>query len=203
MRHLWKKYLTYAFLACGLFAFAACSDDDDAPEPENEGETITDVTLIFTNLSDPTDVVRASAKDPDGAGIREIEVLDAITLRPESLYALNMEILDASNPNDIEDIAEEIEEEDDEHQFFFAFTNNAFSIPTGGGNIDGNSEIVYNDFDANGNPLGLSTLWTTAGTLNAGFFRVRLQHQPDIKSSTTTANDGDIDVDLTFTLNIR
>jgi hypothetical protein len=105
------------------------------------------------------------------------------------------------------DIAEEIEEEGDEHQFFFSFTNNAFSDPTGNGNIDNaidnaSDEINYSDEDVNGNPLGLETSWTTGGSLKTGEFKVRLQHQPDVKTATSGANDGDTDFELTFELNI-
>ena len=51
---------------------------------------------------------------------------------------------------------EEIEEEAAEHQFFFAFTEGAFTNPTGNGNIDNASDpIVYNDTDGNGIQLDL------------------------------------------------
>ena len=113
-----------------------------------------------------------------------------------------------SNPSDKYHFAEEIEEEGDEHQFFFSFTNNAFSDPTGNGNIDNaidnaSDEINYSDEDVNGNPLGLETSWTTGGSLEeTGEFTVRLQHQPDVKTATSGANDGDTDFELTFELNI-
>ena len=68
-----------------------------------------------------------------------------------------------------EDIGEEIAEEDDEHQVFFAFTDGAFSNPTGNGNIDNASDpINYNDQDDNGNPVGLSTSWTAGDALSSG-----------------------------------
>ena len=62
--------------------------------------------------------------------------------------------------------------------------------------------IVYNDTDGNGNPVGLNTSWTTAGA-STGTFTVRLQHQPDVKTATSGANDGDTDFELTFDLNIN
>lgn len=103
------------------------------------------------------------------------------------------------------DIAEEIEEESDQHQFFFSFTNNAFSDPTGNGNIDNASDAIhYDDEDVNGNPLGLETSWTTGNGLDqTGEFTVRLQHQPDIKTATSGAADGDTDLELTFDLYIN
>ena len=62
----------------------------------------------------------------------------------------------------------------------------------------------YNDADENGNPVGLSSAWTTAGTASSeGSFTVRLQHQPDVKTATSGSNDGDTDFELTFALNIQ
>lgn len=196
------KFLALLFIA---IAVVGCSDDDDAPEEENEVEVFTDVTLIFTNTSNANDVIMAKAKDPDGEGIQELQVLDAITLSTDTQYTLTYEILNALDPNDVEDIGEEILDEDHEHQFFFSFTEGAFTSPTGNGNIDTASDpLNYNDEDENGDPVGLSTSWTTSSTTSAGgAFTVRLQHQPDVKTSTTGSQDGDTDFNLTFVLNIQ
>ncbi|RNC90137.1 MAG: GTP cyclohydrolase [Allomuricauda sp.] len=193
-----------ALLFMGI-AVISCSDDDDTPEEENEVEVITDVTLVFTNTADASDVVRASAQDPDGAGIQELVVDPAgITLSTDATYTLTFEIFNnLETPG--EDIGEEVAEEDDEHQIFFSFTDGAFANPTGNGNVDNAGDAVnYNDQDGNGNPLGLSTTWTTgANPVAGGNFTARLQHQPDIKSATTGAADGDTDFNLSFVLNIQ
>ena len=202
-----KKYGMYTLLLGGAL-LTSCSDDDEAPEPENVVEVFTDVTLIFTNTADPSDVVTARAKDPDGEGVQELEVLDQITLKSEATYTLHYEILNALNPDDPEDVGAEIKAEDDEHQFFFSFSSNAFTDPVGDGNIDGNTTgteaINYIDNDNNGDPVGLFTFWTTSSDLlTNGEFRVRLQHQPDVKTSTSGVNDGETDFDLPFVLNIE
>ncbi len=196
------RWIALLFMA---IAVVSCSDDDEAPEEEDELEVITDVTLIFTNTSDASDVVRASAEDPDGLGAQSLVVLDAITLSLDTEYTLTFDILNALDEDDIEDIGEEIEDEDDEHQFFFSFTEDAFADPSGDGNIDTASDpINYGDEDDNGNPLGLSTTWTTGSdALAGGNFTVRLKHQPDIKTSTTGAEDGETDFNLSFVLNIQ
>ena len=99
---------------------------------------------------------------------------------------------------------EEIEEEDLEHQLFFAWTDGAFTSPVGNGNIDNASDPVnYNDTDSNGNPLGLNTSWTAGDATTAASFTVRLQHQPDVKTATSGANDGDTDFELQFRLTIE
>ena len=145
----------------------------------------------------------ASAEDPDGDGIEELEVRGGITLSPDTEYTLTFAISNALDPDDVEDIGEEILDEDDEHQIFFSFTEGAFTSPMGDGNIDMASDpLNYSDEDENGNPVGLSTSWTT-GVASTGTFTARLQHQPEIKSDTTGANDGDTDFDLTFTVNIE
>ncbi|AWX46001.1 hypothetical protein HME9304_03033 [Flagellimonas maritima] len=203
-----EKFINYRLLVLlfATFAISSCSDDDDAPEEENDEEVITNVTLIFTNDADPNDVVRATAVDPDGEGIAELAEQDEITLSADTQYTLTFEILNALDPTDVEDIGDEISDEDDEHQIFFSFTTDAFDSPGGNGNIDTASDpINYNDQDENGNPVGLSTSWTTpaASTTTGGIFTVRLQHQPDLKSATTGANDGDSDFDLDFVLNIQ
>ncbi len=198
-----KRFFLYTFLAAGIF-IAGCSDDDEAPEEENELEVITDVKLIFTNDADAADVVEARAQDPDGPGVQELVILDGINLDLNKSYTLTYEILN-NLESPAEDIGDEIQEEDDEHQFFFSFPEGAFASPTGNGNIDNASDpINYNDTDGNGNPLGYFTSWTTGSAgLSGGTFTVRLQHQPDVKTSTSGATDGDTDFDLQFVLNIQ
>lgn len=198
-------------LLCAALVIVSCNDDDDngvdIPDEENELEVITNVNLIFTNTTNSNDVVRVSAVDPDGEGLEELAVSGAITLTANTTYTLTYEIENALDPDDVEDIAEEIEGEDDEHQIFYGFTAGAFSNPTGTGNINATGTVNYNDEDENGNPVGLSTTWTTAGASSDGEFRIRLQHQPAVnevplKTATSGANDGDTDFDLTFELNV-
>ena len=205
--NVFGKYSLYFLLISGLFVTSCKKDDDDAtdtPAEENEEEVITDVTLIFTNVNDTSDVVTASAQDPDGEGVQELEVLDDINLDTAKTYILTLEIMNnLDSPG--EDITEEIEEEAVDHQFFFSFTEDAFADPAGDGNVDNSGDALnYNDLDDNGNPIGLSTTWTTASTVTSGgTFEIRLQHQPDIKSATSSADDGDSDIDLFFVLNVE
>ena len=198
-----------ALLIAASVSLVSCSSDDDngndVPPEENEIEVITDVTLVFSNLEDTTDVVRATAEDPDGEGASELVIADEITLRASATYELAFEVFNNLDPDDSEDIGAEILEEADEHQIFFGFTEGVFTTPVGDGNIDNASDAVnYEDEDESGNPVGLETVWTTVNTASeGGEFTVRLQHQPDLKSATTGADDGDTDFDLTFVLNIQ
>jgi hypothetical protein len=202
-----KKYGVLGLIITSI-TVTGCKKDNDLPvvppAAENVVEIFTDVKLIFTNTSNSSDVVESRAQDPDGVGVQELVILDSINLDVNKTYTLTYEIFNnLETPG--EDIGAEILEEDNEHQFFFSFSNNAFSNPIGDGNIDNASDpLNYNDLDENGNPVGLSTSWTTPSSqLSVGSFRVRLQHQPDVKTSTSDVNDGDTDFDLSFVLNIQ
>ncbi|MEM9834269.1 MAG: GTP cyclohydrolase [Bacteroidota bacterium] len=196
-----RKYGKYLPLL-GIVWIASCSDDD-APEEENVVEVFTDVTLIFTNTADNS-TVTATATDPDGVGSQPLVVQGGITLTSGATYMLTYEIENALDPNDVEDIGAEILEEDNEHQFFYSFTEGAFSSPTGDGNIDTASDpINYEDMDENGWNVGLVTSWTAGDPLTGGEFRTNLQHQPDAKTATSGSDAGDTDFDLTFDLTIE
>ena len=200
MKNIFKlNYLLYAVLT--LFIFTACEEDEAAPEEENEVEVFTDVKLVFTPTGGGA-AVEAAAQDPDGAGVQELQVLGAINLAANTSYTLTM-VIENCLESPCELMNEEIEEEDDEHQFFFAFTNDAFTSPVGNGNMDNASDpINYIGYDGNGNPVGLNTSWTT-GSASTGTFTVQLQHQPDVKTATSGSTDGDTDFALTFNLNIN
>jgi len=164
-------------------------------------EVFTDVKLVFTPKGGGA-AVEAAAQDPDGAGVQELQVLGAINLAANTEYLLSL-MIENCLEDPCEDMNEEIAEEAEEHQFFFAFTNDAFTSPVGNGNIDNASDpINYIGFDGNGNPVGLNTNWTT-GSASTGTFTVQLQHQPDVKTATSGSTDGDTDFALTFNLNIN
>ena len=191
----------FALLIGGLL-LTGCKKDEELPEAENEEEVITDVILTFTNTNNSSDVVTARAKDPDGAGIQELEILDSIKLDTSKTYVLTLDLLNALDPADIESVTEEVEDESQDHQFFFSFSNNAFTNPLGDGNFDNSADpLNYNDTDINGYNVGLSTNWTTSNSLlSNGNFKIRLQHQPGTKTGATGVNTGDTDIDLLFVL---
>lgn len=168
----------------------------DSPEEENEEEIITDVTLTFTS---GVSTLVFTATDPDGEGPQELTVDGPINLAAGTEYDLSIEFY---NSVEGEDITEEVEKEGDEHMIFFGFTSGLFSSPTGDGNISGRANpINYEDQDVNGLPIGLNTSWTT-GAAASGTFRVVLKHQPGIKNASSSANDGESDVDIIWSINI-
>lgn len=188
------------FLVSSLFIFSGCSDDD-APPVENQEEEITRITATFLNLDDDTEVVTAVWFDQDGEG-SGAPVVDDIVLKPNTPYFLTLS-LENTLETPVEDITTEVEEEGDEHMFFFGFTDGLFTDPTGDGNIDNRSDDMnYVDLDDNQQPVGLETTWIT-GEAGTGTFRIILKHQPDIKSATSTSADGESDVDVTFAVTIE
>ncbi|MEL6390819.1 MAG: hypothetical protein AAFQ02_11725 [Bacteroidota bacterium] len=198
------QLLTYLLFILGVVLISSCSDDDDPVMMiEDDGEeTITRVTLTFTpdNGEDP---VLATWFDADGEG-SGAPVIDGIDLEEGLTYTMTVELTNTLGSTD-EDVTAEIREEDDEHQFFFSFTDGIFSDPTGNGNVDNrNDPINYNDADGNGLPLGLSTTWTAGGHTDApGEFNVVLKHQPGLKTANSDATTGGTDIDITFALNIE
>ncbi len=185
-----------------LGSLTSCSDADE-PAREDVPELITKATLTFTPVTGPA--VTVTATDPDGEGVQDLVVDGAINLVSNIPYTLTIQLSNTLvNENDPGyDISEEVAEEGDEHLFFFSWSNDVFTSPSGNGNIDSRSDAVnYGDSDENGLPIGLVTSWTGSGG-KTGDFRVVLKHQPGVKSETSTPNDGETDLDLTFTVNVN
>ncbi len=196
------RFICLLLVAGSLLFLSGCKKDD--PKPENIPEAITKATLTFTPAGGAAVIVTAT--DPDGDGPLPRTLSGPVNLVKNVSYTLKITLInELAKPTDPEyDITEEVEEEADEHMFFFAWTNNTFSNPTGNGNVDNRSDAVnYVDKDSKGLPLGLETSWTTIITSGNGTFRVILKHQPDLKSATTTSNDGESDLDVTFNLTVN
>ena len=197
-----RFFIPLTLVFASLFFLSGCDDDD--PVKEDVPELITKATLTFIPSGGGSAVV-VTATDPDGEGIQDLQVDGPINLEAAKSYSLSIALINGlAQPSDLQyNITDEVEEEGDEHMFFFSWTNNVFSNPTGNGNIDNRAdEINYEDVDDNGQPLGLTTSWTTAGT-SSGNFRVILKHQPELKSATSDSNTGETDLDVTFTVNVQ
>jgi hypothetical protein len=186
------KNLKYIFIINLLFSILllnSCKDDD--PVLENDEEIITTLTYTLTPTSG--DVVTLSFSDLDGDG-GNAPIITGGTLQANMNYT---GVLDLKNDsvNPAESVTDEIEEEKEDHQFFFA---------TGGG-VD--LTVSYTDQDANGNPLGLATTLNTA-TVSSGNLTVVLRHQPDKNASGVETGDianagGETDIEVTFDIEIQ
>jgi hypothetical protein len=196
------KLMSAALAIVSLSVISGCDDDD--PKKEDTPELVTKATLTFTPAAGGTAVV-VNATDPDNEGVQELKVDGPINLAANTSYTLSITMVnELADPSEEEyDITAEVEEEGDEHQLFFAWTNNVFNNPTGNGNIDnGGDQVNYEDEDGNGRPIGLESFWTS-GAASSGTFRVLLKHQPDLKSDTSDSSIGETDLDLTFAISVQ
>jgi hypothetical protein len=184
--------ILFSFLTLSFFG---CQSED--PEPENDGEVITDVILTFRELDASNNPVGNAfsfkASDPQGIEVGATPTIETINITKGKKYLMTIQVL---NSIENEDITAEILAEANVHQFFFlgtAFSSNILSI-------------VY--ADPNGVALGLRNILTVSsspGTNNTQM-RVVLRHDLDKNfpgaSNPNFANfvmaGGETDLDLTF-----
>ena len=180
------KFFKYALLASTLI-FASCSDDDDnTPEPVNEEEVITTLTVTLESGSD-TVVMQYQDLDGDGPDAATVTVsgsLNANTTYDGSIVLLN----ETESP--AENVTEEIEEEDLDHQFFY----------TVGSGLDVAAEYV--DADSEGNPLGLSFILNT-GVASSGGLTFTLRHEPNKPNTGLENAGGSTDIEVTFDVTVE
>lgn len=199
-----KNSLYLLLILSATFVQTSC--DEEEPAKEDTPELISKVTLTFTPVGIVADSIVVTATDLDGIGIQDIKPDKEIELDINTTYTLTIELinglLDSTEPG--YNITNEVQEEGAEHMFFFSWTG-ALANPTGNGNIDNrNDPVNFNDEDENGLPLGLSTNWTTIGEVSTDKkFRIVLKHQPELKSTSSTVEDGETDIDLEFTIKTK
>ncbi|MAV42593.1 MAG: type 1 periplasmic binding fold superfamily protein [Flavobacteriaceae bacterium] len=179
------KFFKYALLASTLI-FASCSDDDNTPDPVNEEEVITTLTVTLDSGSD-TVVMQYQDLDGDGPDAATVTVsgsLNANTVYDGSIVLLN----ETESP--AENVTEEIEEEDDEHQFFY----------TVGSGLDVATD--YANFDGDGNPLG--TLFVlNVGSASSGGLTFTLRHEPNKPNTGLENAGGSTDIEVTFDVTVE
>lgn len=200
-KYFWPKLRLFTTLVL-CFIFSSCEVDD--PEKEEVPELITQIVLRFESNAGGQPIL-VIATDPDGEGVKDIEIDEPIRLAPLTTYNLSIALInnlaDATQPE--YDVTEEVREEADEHMFFFGWNGDVFSAPTGSGNIENAIGLVnYLDEDINGLPLGLETQWSTASN-SVGELRIILKHQPDLKSEQSDAQTGETDLDVTFPIMVE
>jgi len=167
---------------------AACEDDPTNPEG-NEQELITRVEISLTPVGGGAAIV-SNIVDPDGLGPLAPEAQDgAIALVPGTTYNGSVRFLDASDPDDIEDITIEVAEEDDEHRVFYTVTGLA------------GVEVTNLDTDGNGAPLGLTfDVVVGAGAAGAGNLNVLLSHFDDEPKGDGSEPSDETDADVNFAI---
>lgn len=180
------------FLALGAFIFTSCSNDDDNPVPVNEEEIITTITITLTPSGGGTAVTLQST-DLDGDGPNDPVITISDDLTANTTYNGTIILLNETE-TPAENITEEVEEEAEEHQFFYSLSN-------------GLGTITYEDTDSDGNPIGLLFTWETADA-TGGTLSVTLRHEPNKNASGVSSGDisnagGETDIAQSFSIDIE
>lgn len=175
-------------LILSLLAFTACQPDD--PEPPNEEEVITTLTYTLTPASGSA--ITLTFRDADGDGGAPA-VITGGTLQANTVYTGAI-VLTNETETPAEDITAEVEEEDDEHQFFFSSTIAGLTV-------------AYGDQDDDGNPVGLITTLTT-GDPGTGKLTVTLRHEPakdaaGVADGDITNAGGETDIEVEFDVEVQ
>lgn len=173
------------FFLLGTVLVTSC-DKADNPEPQDENELITTLNLKFTE-SGTSNQQTFTFRDADGEGGQAPSKFDNITLKANTTYRLDVEVLDESK-NPSENITSEIEEKKDEHLFVYTIT------PAGLGTY------TYGDKDSKSLNVGLTGSLRTAAA-GTGKFRVQLRHQSGTKDGTPAPGSNDIEVEFNLTVN--
>lgn len=192
-----KNIFKKTTLITAILFLASC--DKDEPVAINEHEEFSSVTIKVTDESDQsfeTYTFEVEGHDHAGeAGGTEDPHGDheEIGLAPNSSYLFEIRFFNDEDPNNIEDVTQEIIDEADEHQVFYELTDSAnITIESGPGDTMDNS-----------NPLNLITRWTTT---DAGVADViaYLLHRPTSKTGTTRSDFGGTpDVQLEFEAHVE
>lgn len=162
---------------------SACKKDDNNvanPNPINEEELITTVSLSFNSNAFPTLPVVYSYRDLDGIG-GNAPTVDTIKLSRNTIYMLKLYFLDESK-NPTVDISEEVAEEANDHLVVFGTDTNYLKV-----------DITDLDTNTPALPLGLNSSVTTKGPIQTTL-RVTLKHQPGIKNGDPNLGDTDVEV---------
>jgi hypothetical protein len=184
-----KKILFIVTVITSSLFFTGCDPDD--PEPDTPVEIITTLNFTLTPVGGGTPVT-LSFVDLDGDAGNDPVITDGI-LNANTTYSGSIVLLnELESPAEI--ISEEVEEEDEEHQFFFDSTISDLTI-------------AYNDEDEDGNPLGLSSTLTT-GSASSGSISIVLRHEPDKFATGVSAGEianagGETDIEVTIPVNVQ
>ncbi len=188
-------------LALTGFLLTSCSDDDDAPEPVNEEETITTMTVTLVPQGGGTTVTLVS-RDLDGDGPNAPDITVSGSLAENTVYDGGIVLLNETE-TPAENVNEEIEGEAAEHQFFFV-VGGALNATTAYG--DDESDYVSEETGENfttTNPVGIVFTLTTTDA-SSGTLAVTLRHEPKKPNDGSLADaGGETDITQTFSLTIE
>ena len=180
------KFLTLALIISTLFI--SCSkDDDQQPQPVNEEEVITTLTVTLVPEGGGATVI-LQTRDLDGDGPNE-PVITTGNLAAGVSYSGSIVLLNET-VDPAEDITEEVEEENLEHQFFYT-SGDDLDITTSNENLD-----------TDGNKLG-TEFTLVAGAVSSGTLTFTLRHEPTKPNTGIDDAGGESDVIATFNVAVQ
>lgn len=182
-----KNLKLLATLFFAMTIFISCDDDDDII-PVNEEEVITTMTITLKPEGGGTDVV-LQTRDLDGDGPDSPVITVSGNFTSGITYMGSIVLLNETE-DPAENITEEVEEEDDEHQFFYTI----------GGALD--ATTTYENFDGDGNPLG-TEFSLDAGDASTGALTFTLRHEPQKPNAGLSDAGGETDISATFPVEIE
>ncbi|MDA9056534.1 type 1 periplasmic binding fold superfamily protein [Flavobacteriaceae bacterium] len=180
------KFLTLVLAVSTLFI--GCSKDDDArPLPVNEEEVITTLTVTLVP-NDGSTAITLQTRDLDGDGPNE-PVITTGNLATGVTYSGSIVLLNES-VNPAENITDEVEEESNEHQFFYTAAA-GLDVTTSGENLD-----------SEGNKLG-TEFTLVAGAVSSGTLTFTLRHEPNKPNTGLNDAGGESDVIALFNVAVQ
>ena len=186
------KNILWALPLFSVLLFTSCEKDD--PKVPNEEELITTLIYTLTPQGGGT-AVEFRFEDLDGDGGNAPVVTNGVLAANTTYSGVIILANDIENPSVI--ISEEVEEEAEEHQFFYRFST--FFLSGG---------FEYADSDANGNPIGLLTTFETPDSQSGLTLTITLRHEPDKTASGVALGlidhaGGETDIEVTFDVTVQ
>jgi len=179
----------YTVLTAMIFISSGCGSDELVNPPNPNEQELTTTLILSLKDSSSGEQFSFIFDDPDGEGGNPPTTFDTINVGAGKTYFAETILLNKS-VTPVDTLTNEVLEEGTEHQFFY-ITNGVSTV------------ISYNDSDANGNPIGLKTIWQN-GAVSNGRILVILKHQPGIKAPAPgDPNIGETDVQIDFAARVQ
>ena len=178
------------FLVTVLFTIllASCSKDNETPEAVNEEELITTLNVTLVPASEGNTII-LTTRDLDGDGPNEPVVTVSSNLTAGVAYNGTIELLDETK-SPADNITEEVEEEADEHQFFYTI-GSGLDVTATATNLDSEGNLLGTEFEL------------TANTASSGSLTFTLRHEPTKPNDGLSSAGGETDIAATFSITVE
>lgn len=196
-----RKFL--AIFSMGALLLTSCSSDDDSPIPISPEEVITTMEITLTDGPDTVTLRFFDEDGEDGPTAPTGTVSGA--LKASTTYTGSIRLLnETESPAEV--VNEEIENEADEHQFFYVTED--LDISTAYTDEESDYENINGVQFTSENPVGLTFSLTTTDATGDGMLRFVLRHEPSKDAAGVSGGDitnagGSTDVDWTFDISVE